>query len=82
MGSNTLCSRPAPVTAVLLSAASSCRDQWKTSWVANLDSSLWRSQSLPESNVLTYQNKAVAPAAFSGLDKSSNACTLWLCRDS
>lgn len=29
-----------------------------------------------------YQNKAVAPAAFAGLDKSSNAFTLWLYRDS
>lgn len=67
---------------VLLSAASSCKGQWKTSWVANLDSSLWRSQSFLESNVLMYQNKAVAPAAFAGLDKSSNACTLWLYRDS
>lgn len=43
VGSGTLCSRPAPVITVLLSADSFCRDKWKTSWVANLDSSLWAS---------------------------------------
>lgn len=74
VGTGTLCSRPAPAITVLLSADSSCRDQWKTSWVANLDSSLWASQSFLESNVLMY--KAVAPAVFAGLDKSRNACTL------
>lgn len=76
VGSDTLCSRPASVITVLLSADSSCRDQWKTSWVANLDSSLWTFRCFPESNVLTY--KAVAPAVFAGLDKSRNACTLYL----
>lgn len=25
-----------------------------------------------------YQNKAAAPPAFAGLDKSSKACSLWL----
>lgn len=76
VGSVTLCSRPALVIAALLSADSSCRDQWKTSWVANLFSSLWAFQCFLDSNVLMY--KAVAPAVFAGLDKSRNACTLYL----
>lgn len=76
LGSGTLCSRPAPVITLLLGADSSCRDQWKTSWVANLDSSLGASWCFLESNVLMY--KAVAPAVFAGLDKSRNACTLYL----